>query len=144
MRLALIAAAVLVAAGFGAAYAAGAFGGDSSSQVIEGAPPPPDGAELAAIRRLVLETASERGDPSPRGAVLVPTTSHLAELVDVDTVEPDVPVYFVLVDGEFDGGSLLAVTIEPRTDRLVNAGLVGAMPDLSAMGEPQLLRLYRR
>jgi hypothetical protein len=144
MRLAVLAAAILLAAGLGSAYAAGALGGGSRSHAVAAdvAPPPPDASELAAIRQLVLEKAAKMGDPSPTGAVLVPTTRRLAELVDVDTAEPDTPVYLVLVHGEFEnGGSLLALTIDSATNTLLGNGLVGAMPDVNAIGTPEPLTL---
>jgi hypothetical protein len=141
MRLLLLAAAVLVAAGLGAAYAAGAFGGDSQPPAVGIAPPPPDEAQLAAIRQVVLGAATKMGDPSPTGAVLIPTTRRLAELVDVDTAEADVPVYFVLAHGDFEGGTNLTLTIDPATNRSLGTGLVGAMPDLKAIGIPEPLSL---
>jgi hypothetical protein len=103
------------------------------------APPPPDATELAAIRQLDLRTASEMGEPSPTDGVLVPTTRRRAELVDVDTNEPDTAVYFVLVHGRFTDGNLLALTIDPGTNESIDSGLVGAMPDVNAMGTPEPL-----
>jgi hypothetical protein len=144
MRLAVLAAAILVAAGLGSAYAAGALGGDSPPNTVAAgaAPPPPKATELAAIRQLVLESAAGMGDSHPTGAVLVPTTRRLAELVDVDTAESDTPVYFVLVHGEFKkSGSLLALTIDPATNTLLDTGLVGALPDVNAIGTPEPLSL---
>src|SRR3954447_329998 len=99
MRLFGLAALALAALTFGIAGAAGAF--HRGSNVVTAVPPSPAPAELAAIRQVVLQAASAMGDPSPTDAVLVPTTRRLAELVDVDTAEPDTPVYFVLVHGRF-------------------------------------------
>ena len=142
MRLAVLAAAVLAAAGLGAAYAAGALGGDSHPHLAQGTPPPrPDATELAAIRRLVLTEASKKGDPSPTGGVVVPTTRRLVELVDVDTAEADIPVYFVLVHGEFTNGTLLTLTIDPQTNESIGTGLTGSTPDLDAIGKPEPLPL---
>jgi hypothetical protein len=141
MRLAALAAGILVAAGLGSAYAAGAFGGDSKPRAVADAPPPPDTAQLASIRKLVLRAATKLGDPEPTDGVVVPSTRRLAELVDVDTNEADIPVYFVLVRGAFKGGRILTLTIDPRTDRSIDTGLVGAMPDVSAIGAPAPLSL---
>lgn len=141
MRLLLLAAAILVAAGLGAAYAAGALGGDSQPPAVGVAPPPPDEAQLAAIRQVVLGAATKMGDPSPTGAVLIPTTRRLAELVDVDTAEADVPLYFVLVHGDFKGGTSLTLTIDPATNRSLDTALVRSMPDLNAIGTPEPLSL---
>jgi hypothetical protein len=156
MRLAVLAAFVLVAAGFGSAYAAGAFGGGSRPHPATTgvAPPPPDEAELATIRQLVLEASTNLGDPTPTDGVVVPTTRRLAELVDVDTDEPDTPAYFVLVHGAFTDyaarvpkgaeaptGTLLAVTIDGATNEVLGGGLVGAMPDVNAIGNPEPLEL---
>jgi hypothetical protein len=100
MRLLGLVALALAALTFGIAGAAGAF--HRGSNVVQGVvPPSPAPAELAAVRQLVLRAVSRMGDPSPTDAVLVPTTRRLAELVDVDTAEPDTPVYFVLVQGRF-------------------------------------------
>ncbi len=81
------------------------------------------------------------GDPAPTNGVLVPTTRRLAELVDVDTAEADIPVYFVLVHGKFTGGALLTLTIDPETNESLGTGLVGEMPDIGAIGRPQPLPL---
>jgi hypothetical protein len=152
MRLALLVAALLTAAGLGAAYASGAFGGDSQPVVAGVAPPPPDATELAAIRQLVLRESSTMGEPHPTDGVVVPTTRRLAELVDVDTNEADTPVYFVLARGDFTAydasvppggkpptGSILTLTIDPSTNESIGTGLPAAMPDLSSMGTPQPL-----
>jgi hypothetical protein len=143
MRLAVPAAALLLAAGLGTAYAAGAFGGDSQPRpgATGVAPPPPDEAQLASIRHLVLHAAAKMGDPSPTDGVVVPTTRRLAELVDVDTSEADIPVYFVLVHGDFKGGRLLTLTIDPSTDRSIDTGVVGAPPAVDAIGAPEPLSL---
>lgn len=141
MRLLVLAAAILVAAGFGSAYAAGAFGGDARRPAAGVAPPQPDEAQLAAIRQLVLDAAAKRGDPTPTDGILIPTTRRLAELVDVDTAEADIPVYFVLVHGDFEGGTSLMLTIDPTTNESLGTGLVGAMPDLNAIGTPEPLSL---
>ena len=68
MRLAVLAAALLLAAGLGTAYAAGAFGVDSQPRpgATGVAPPPPDEAQLASIRHLVLHAAA--GDVPPTAA----------------------------------------------------------------------------
>jgi hypothetical protein len=155
MKLVGLAAAVLAALSFGIAAAAGAF--DRGSHVLAvqgGTPPPPDETELAAIRQLVLRAAAAMGDHAPTDGVVVPTTRRLAELVDVDTAEPDTPVYFVLVHGEFTAsdvsvqpgakaptGTILTLTIDPTTNESLDTGLVAAMPDVNAMGEPEPLRL---
>ena len=94
------------------------------------------------------------GEPNPTDGVVVPTTRRLAELVDVDTDEPDTAVYFVLVHGDFTAygtsvppggkpptGTILTLTIDPRTNESIGTGLPAAMPDLDAMGTPQPLRL---
>ena len=159
MRLALLAAAILVATGLGSAYAAGALGGDAHPRPAATgvAPPPPDKAELAAIRQLVLQAASNFGDPTPTNGVVVPTARRLAELVDVDTAEADTPVYFVLVHGAFTDyaaripkggkaptGTLLTLTIDAATNDVLGSGLVGAMRDVSAIGDPEPLQLPDR
>jgi hypothetical protein len=154
MRLALAATAIVVAAGLGGAYAAGAFGESKGPPGATHAPPPPDTAELATIRQLVLRAATSMGESSPTDAVLVPTTRRLAELVDVDTAEPDTPSYFVLVHGKFTDwgariprggkpptGTILTLTIDSNTNELLDSGLVGKMPDLDAMGKPETLQL---
>jgi hypothetical protein len=156
MRLAVLAAVILVAAGLGSAYAAGAFGSDSQPRPTATgvAPPMPDTAELAAIRQLVLRAATNMGDSTPTDGVIVPTTRRLAELVDVATAEPDTPVYFVLVHGAFTDyaaripkgatpptGTLLTLTIDPATNEVLGAGLVGQMPDVNAIGAPEPLPL---
>jgi hypothetical protein len=156
MRLAVLAAAILAAAGLGSAYAAGAFGGDSQPHPAATgvAPPSPDATELGVIRELTLKAASNFGDPTPTDGVLVATTRRLAELVDVDTNEPDTPVYFVLVHGRFTDyaaripkgakpptGTLLTLTIDPATNKSLDSGLVRNMPDLNAIGTPQPLPL---
>lgn len=140
MKLLGLVGAALAALTFGIAAAGGAFhrGADAVNSVP---PPSPAPAELATIRRLVLAAAAKMGDPSPTGGVLVPTTSRRAELVDVDTAEADIPVYFVLVHGRFEGGTLLTLTVDPSTNRSLGAGVVGAMPDLNAIGRPQPLSL---
>jgi hypothetical protein len=150
MRLLGLAALALAALTFGIAAAAGAFHRGPNGV----APPSPAPAELAAIRQLVLQAASTMGDPSPTDGVLVPTTRRLAELVDVDTAEPDTPVYFVLVHGRFTDyrapvpkggkaptGTILTLTIDPGTSQSLGTGLVGAMPDLNAIGKPEPLSL---
>lgn len=142
MRRRLIPAIVLgaaVAASLAIAAASGAFGGSPKPHAVRAVPPA--SAELATIRQLVLAAAAKMGDPSPTGGVLIPTTRRLAELVDVDTAEVDIPVYFVLVRGRFKGGSLLTLTIDPATNRSLGTGLVGAMPDLNAIGTPEPLSL---
>jgi hypothetical protein len=144
MRLLVLVAALLVAAGLGSAYAAGAFGGDAKPQTAGVAPPPPDAAQLASIRQVVVRAATRLGDPHPTDGVVVPTTRRLAELVDVDTAEADIPVYFVLVHGDFTGGRLLTLTIDPETNRSLATGLVAAMPDVNAIGTPQPLSLTTR
>jgi hypothetical protein len=154
MRLALLVAAMLTAAGLGAAYAAGAFGGDSPRRVAGAAPPPPDATELAAIRQLLLSESATMGEPHPTDGVVVPTTRRLAELVDIDTNEPDTPVYFVLARGDFTAydssppeggkpptGTILTLTIDPATNESIDTGLPAAMPDLDAMGTPEPLEL---
>lgn len=140
-RVAVLAAAVLAVAGLGSAYATGALGGDSNPRTVGVAPPPPDAAQLGSIRQLVLQAATSMGDPSPTDGVVVPTTRRLAELVDVDTNEADTPVYFVLVHGDFTGGRLLTLTIDPATNEPLGSGLVGKMPDLKAIGTPEPLSL---
>jgi hypothetical protein len=63
-------------------------------------------------------------------------------------------VYFVLVHGTFTDyraripkganpptGTILALTVDPRTNLSLVTGLVKAMPDLIAMGNPQALPL---
>jgi len=146
MRLFGLAALGLAALTFGIAGAAGAF--HRGSNVVTGVPPSPAPAELAAIRQVVLQAASAMGDPSPTDAVLVPTTRRLAELVDVDTAEPDTPVYFVLVHGRFTDprapvpkSTILTLTIDPGTNQSLDTGLVGAMPDVNAIGTPEPLSL---
>jgi len=152
MRLFGLAALALAALTFGIAGAAGAF--HRGSNVVTGVPPSPAPAELAAIRQVVLQAASAMGDPSPTDAVLVPTTRRLAELVDVDTAEPDTPVYFVLVHGRFTDprapvpksakaptGTILTLTIDSGTNQSLDTGLVGAMPDVNAIGTPEPLSL---
>jgi hypothetical protein len=153
MKLLGLAAAGFVALGFGIAAAVGAFGGSSHPHTVTAvAPPSPSPAELAAIRQLALRAAAGMGDPSPTDGVLVPTTRRLAELVDVDTIEPDVPVYFVVVHGEFKAdsappgvepptGTILTLTIDPATNESLDTGLVKAMPDVNAIGEPEPLQL---
>src|SRR5205085_8141330 len=155
MKLVGLAAAVLAALSFGIAAAAGAFDRGSHARAVQGAaPPPPDPTEVAAIQRVVLRAAAEMGDDAPTDGVLVPTTRRLAELVDVDTAELDTPAYFVLVHGEFTAsnasvppggkaptGTILTLTIDPATNASLDTGLVAAMPDLSAMGEPEPLPL---
>src|SRR4051812_39237061 len=107
MRVLGLAALALAALTFGIAVAAGAF--QQGSNVVKAVvPPSPAPAELAAIQQLVLRAAARMGDPSPTDGVLVPTTRRLAELVDVDTAEPDTPVYFVLVHGRFSDCTDLA------------------------------------
>lgn len=110
------AAAAVAAVTIGVAAATGAFGGNSQPRLVGDAPPPPGAAELAALERLALQAAATMGDSAPTGGVLVPTTRRLAELVDVDTDEPDTPVYFVLVHGEFtDYGARLPKGSKPPT-----------------------------
>lgn len=148
------AAAAVAAVTIGVAAATGAFGGNSQPRLVGDAPPPPGAAELAALERLALQAAATMGDSAPTGGVLVPTTRRLAELVDVDTDEPDTPVYFVLVHGEFTDygarlpkgakpptGTILTLTIDARTNQSLDTGLVGAMPDLNTMGDPEPLPL---
>ena len=153
MKLVGLAGAVLAALIFGIAAAAGAFDRGSYAHAGQGeAPPRPDATEVAAIRQIVLRAAAEMGDDAPADAVLVPTTRRLAELVDVDTAEPDTPVYFVLAHGRFTAsdasvppggnaptGTILTLTIDPATNQSLDTGLVAAMPDLNAMGEPEPL-----
>src|SRR3954447_4460847 len=153
MRVLGLAALALAALTFGIAVAAGAF--QQGSNVVKAVvPPSPAPAELAAIQQLVLRAAARMGDPSPTDGVLVPTTSRLAELVDVDTAEPDTPVYFVLVHGRFTDHSapvpkgakastaaLLTLTIDPGTNQSINTRLVSAAPDLNAIGTPEPLSL---
>src|SRR3954453_3110109 len=153
MRVLGLAALALAALTFGIAVAAGAF--QQGSNVVKAVvPPSPAPAELAAIQQLVLRAAARMGDPSPTDGVLVPTTRRLAELVDVDTAEPDTPVYFVLVHGRFTDHSapvpkgakastaaLLTLTIDPGTNQSINTGLVSAAPDLNAIGTPEPLSL---
>ena len=135
----------LAVVSIGIAYGSGAFREDSKPHV---APPPrPNAAEKAAIRRAVLKVAAQLGEPSPTDGVLVPTTTRSAELVDTDTASSDAPVYFVLVHGRFTdeststAGTMLALTIDPATDKVVNAGFVAATPNLKAIGEPEVLPL---
>jgi hypothetical protein len=132
-RVAVIAGLVTVVAGCGGSHA----------RAEKAAPPPAPGpAKLAEIRQVVLNVAAHKGEPSPTRAVLVPTTRRLAEVVDVDMAVRDAPVYFVLVHGDFEpGGSLLSVTIDPRTNQAIETGLPGAPPDPSSLGEPQPLPL---
>ena len=154
MRWLGLGAAAVAAVTIGVAAAAGAFGGGSQGGLGGEAPPPPGAAELASVRQLVLQAAARMGDGAPTDGVLVPTTRRLAELVDVDTAEPDTPVYFALVHGEFTDygarlpkgakpptGTILTLTIDPGTNQSLDTGLVGAMPDLNAMGEPEPLPL---
>ena len=154
MRWLGLGAAAVAAVTIGVAAATGAFGGNSQPALAAEAPPPPDAIELDSIRQLVVQTAAAMGDAAPTNGVLVPTTRRLAELVDVDTDEPDTPVYFVLVHGEFTDygarrpkgakpptGTILTLTIDPGTNRSLDTGLVGAMPDVNAMGEPEPLPL---
>jgi hypothetical protein len=156
-RLALLATAVLAAVGLGFAYAAGAVGGDSHPRVVGVAPPPPDAVELASIRQLVLEAATAMGEAAPTGGVVVPTTRRRAELVDVDTNEADIPVYFVLVRGRFTDyaaripkgaepptGTILTLTIDAATNKSLGIGLVRKMPDVNAIGTPEPLQLADR
>jgi hypothetical protein len=135
MKAALVAAlAVLAAATVGC--------GGSHPRVEKASPPPPPGpARLAEIRQFVLREARKMGDPGPTHGLLVPTTRRLAELTDLDTDEPDAPVYLVLVHGKFRRGTLLTLTIDPRSNKPITSGLVGAMPDLNAIGKPQPLGL---
>jgi len=141
MRWLGLGAAAVAAVTIGVAAAAGAFGGGSQGGLGGEAPPPPGAPELASIRQLVLQAAARMGDEAPTDGVLVPTTRRLAELVDVDTAEPDTPVYFALVHGEFTDygarlpkgakpptGTILTLTIDPGTNQSLDTGLVGAMP----------------
>lgn len=152
--LALLAAAVLVAVGLGSAYAAGAFGGDAHPRIAGVAPPPPDPAQLASIRQLVLQAATAMGESAPTDGVVVPTTRRRAELVDLDTNEADIPVYFVLVRGHFTDyaaripkgaepptGTILTLTVDAATNESLGTGLVKSMPDVNAIGTPESLRL---
>ena len=141
MRYLALAAAAVAAVTLSAAAAAGAFNGDSHPRTHGTVPPSPTPSELATIRRIVLQSAARMGDPRPTDGVLVPTTRRRAELVDVDTAEADIPVYFVLVRGHFDGGTILTLTIDPSTKRSLDTGLVGAMPDVDAIGVPEPLPL---
>jgi len=153
MKLVGLVAAVLAALSFGIAAAAGAF--DRGPAAAQGAPPPPPSAtELAALQQIALRAAAKTGDDAPTGAVLVPTTRRLAELVDRDTTAPDTPVYFILVHGKFTAfnasvspggkaptGTILTLTIDPATNESLETGLVAAMPNLKAMGDSQPLPL---
>jgi hypothetical protein len=152
--LALLAAAALVAVGLGSAYAAGAFESDSHMPASEVAPPPPDAAQLASIRQLVLRAATAMGESAPTDGVVVPTTRRRAELVDVDTNEADIPVYFVLARGHFTDyaaripkgaepptGTILTLTLDAATNESLGTGLVRNMPDVNAIGTPESLRL---
>jgi hypothetical protein len=153
MKLLGLAAAMLVSLGLGIAAAAGAFGGGSHARVVRGAPPPPSPAELRTLERLAASAARGAGDPSPTDAVVVPTTRRIAEQVDAgDDGEPTTPAYFVLLHGHFTGdmapdaaalpkGSILTLTIDPRTNRWTDSGLHDRMPDLDAIGRPEPLPL---
>jgi len=145
MRPFALAAVGIAVVSVGIAFASGAFRDGSKPH---GTPPPrPDGAEKAAIRERVLEVSSKLGEPNPTGGVLVPTTTRSAELVDTHTDQADIPVYFVLVHGKFTDvgtsttGTMLALTIDPETNKVLNAGFVGSTPDLKAIGTPEALPL---
>jgi hypothetical protein len=99
-----------------------------------------------------LEEAVAAGDPHPSSGVLVPTTRRIAEQVDVgDPSEANTPAYFVLVHGNFtaDGpgppgaapptGSILTLTIDPKTNQSTDSGVEDRMPDLDAIGRSEPL-----
>ena len=151
MRPFALAAVGVAVVSVGIAVASGAF--RDGSKPHRAAPPRPDAAEKAAIRQRVLEVASKLGEPTPTGGVLVPTTTRSADPVDTDTDQADIPVYFVLVHGAFSDdsavpagakpvtGTILALTIDPATNKVLNAGFVGSTPNLEAIGTPEPLPL---
>jgi hypothetical protein len=145
MRPWTLAAVALAVVSIGIAFASGAF--RDHSQPDAAPPPRPDAAGKATIRQAVLTVASQLGEPNPTGAVLVPTTTRSAGLVDSDTNEPDIPVYFVLVHGRFTDdststtGTMLALTVDPATNKVLQAGFVGSTPNLKAIGKPEVLPL---
>jgi hypothetical protein len=146
MRPFALAAVGIAVVSVGIAVASGAFR-DNSQPHAHAAPPRPDTAEKAAIRKRVLEVAAQLGEPNPTDGVLVPTTTKSAELVGTDTGQADIPVYFVLVHGRFADdststtGTMLALTVDPATNKVLNAGFVGSTPNLKAIGTPEPLPL---
>jgi hypothetical protein len=145
MRPWTLGAVAVAVVSVGIAYGSGAFRDGSQSHVSP--PPRPGAAEKAAIRQAVLTVAAQLGEPSPTDGVLVPTTTKSAELVDTDTDQADLPVYFVLVHGRFTDdststtGTMLALTVDPATIKVLNAGFVGSTPNLQAIGIPEPLPL---
>lgn len=149
-----VALGVVVAAAvtLGIAAATGAFGGGSHPRIVRGAPPPPSPRELTAIKRFVLQQAAAAGDPHPTSGVLVPTTRRIAEQVDAgDPSEANTPAYFVVVHGTFEAdapgppgaaapkGTILTLTIDPRTNQSTDGGVEDRMPDVDAIGRPEPL-----
>jgi hypothetical protein len=145
MRPWTLAAVTLAVVSIGIAFASGAFRKDSKPHVAP--PPQPNAAEKAAIRQAVLKVAAQLGEPKPTHGVLVPTTTRSAGLVEADASGSDTPVYFVLVHGQFTDkttstkGTLLALTIDPDTNKVLQAGFVGSTPNLKAIGRPEVLPL---
>jgi hypothetical protein len=152
MRPVLAAVALVAAAGLGAAYATGAFGGRPHPRIANGAPPPPSPAELRTLEQLALSGANGAGDTHPTDGVVVPSTREIAEHVDAGAVvDSNQPVYFLLVHGHFTGnmappggppptGTVLTLTVDPTTNTATDSGIGDATPDLNAIGKPSRCR----
>ena len=127
--------------------------GGSHAHNVKGAPPPAGPAELRKLARLALGAASGAGDAHPTDGVIVPSTRLIAERVDAGAVvDSNQPVYFVLLHGHFTAnlappggkaptGTILTLTIDPRTGESLDSGIGNRMPKLTAIGEPEPLPL---
>lgn len=139
-----------------AAVAVGCGGSHARvARVVKGAPPPPSRSELRTLTRLALSAAGGAGDPHPTDGVLVASTRKIAERVDAGAVvDSNPPVYFVVLHGHFTGnmapaggrfpkGTVLTLTIDPRTNEALDTGIGRRVPNLDAIGKAQPLPLTR-
>jgi hypothetical protein len=129
--------------------------GDSHRRVVRGAPPPPSAAEFRKLAHVALRAAKGAGDAHPTDAIVVPTTRRIAEAVDAGSGAgfASTPVYFVLVHGQFKAcdvpgapsgcptGTIITLTIDPRTTRSLDFGVESRMPDVNKIGKSEPLPL---
>jgi hypothetical protein len=130
--------------------------GSEHPRVVRGAPPPPNAAELRKLAHLALQVARGAGDAHPTDATVVPTTRRIAEAVDAGSGVGYLaaPAYFVVVHGTFEAcnvplpsgaacptGTILTLTVDPRTNESSDGGVESRMPDVNKIGKPEPLPL---
>src|SRR5438105_3821744 len=130
--------------------------GGSHPRVVRGAPPPPNAAEMRKLAHLALDAAKGAGDAHPTDAIVVPTTRRIAEAVDAGSGVgyASTPAYFVVVHGQFKNcnvpipsgancptGTIITLTIDPRTNTSTDFGVESRMPDVNKIGRSEPLPL---